>query len=177
MCVPACTQKTPSVRCRFHQRRLTNTPRRHRLGDGQLSSLYPHQVSARLAPPLVMLCCSAPPACSRTPLRPSVHYPSISLVVKMMFIQIFRDHLNALYIFQGCPRHKIPIRYIMAQLLAITAFARHDSAATQNHGSLYTVIKSHGIARHASAVGENHGSRGTVIINHGICTARFRGRR
>ena len=95
MCVPACTQKTPSVRCRFHQRRLTNTPRRHRLGDGQLSSLYPHQVSARLAPPLVMLCCSAPPACSRTPLRPSVHYPSISMV-NIMCIQTSCDHINVL---------------------------------------------------------------------------------
>ena len=162
----------------FLKRRLTNPPRRYRLADRQLSSIYlPSPSSSSLGAASVILCCSAPPASSNTPLRPSVHYPSISLVVKMMFIQIFRDHLNALYIFQGCPRHKIPIRYIMAQLLAITAFARHDSAATQNHGSLYTVIKSHGIARHASAVGENHGSRGTVIINHGICTARFRGRR
>ena len=43
---------------------------------------------------------------------------------------------------------------MMARLLAITAFARHASAVTQNQGSL-----------------------GTVIRNHGICTARFRGRR
>ena len=34
----------------------------------------------------VMLCCSVPPAYSSTPLRPSVHYPSISLVVNRMYI-------------------------------------------------------------------------------------------
>ena len=55
----------------------------------------PRQVSGRLAPP-VMLCCSAAPASSSTPLRPSVHYPSISLVVKLMFIQTFCDHLNVI---------------------------------------------------------------------------------
>ena len=61
----------------------------------------------------------------------------------------------------------------MARLLAITAFWRHASAVTQNHG---TVQKSEitVFAWHASAVDENHGSRGTFIINNGICTARFR---
>ena len=39
VCASACTQKTPNLRCRFLERRLTNTPRRHRLADGQLSSL------------------------------------------------------------------------------------------------------------------------------------------
>ena len=46
----------------------------------------------------VMLCCSLP-ASSNTSLRPSVCYPSISLVVNKVCIRIFCDHLNALYIF------------------------------------------------------------------------------
>ena len=44
------------------------------------------------------LCCSAPPACLSTPLRPSVPYPSISLVVNIVCIQTFCGHLNVLYI-------------------------------------------------------------------------------
>ena len=36
----ACPQKTPTLRGGFRKRRLTNTPRRHRLADGQLSPLY-----------------------------------------------------------------------------------------------------------------------------------------
>ena len=38
--VSACFQKTPNLRGGFRKGRLTNTPRRHRLADGQLSSLY-----------------------------------------------------------------------------------------------------------------------------------------
>ena len=38
-CVSVCTQKAPNLLCCFLERRLTNTPRRHRLADGQLSSL------------------------------------------------------------------------------------------------------------------------------------------
>ena len=38
--VSACLQKTPNLRDGFRKRRLTNTLRRHRLADGQLSSLY-----------------------------------------------------------------------------------------------------------------------------------------
>ena len=34
VCVSACTQKTPNLRCWFFKRRLTNTSRRHRLVDG-----------------------------------------------------------------------------------------------------------------------------------------------
>ena len=41
VCVSAYTQKTPNLRCRFRKRRLTNTPRRHRLADGQISSHLP----------------------------------------------------------------------------------------------------------------------------------------
>ena len=36
-CVSAYTQKTSNLRCCFLKQRLTNTPRRHRLADGQLS--------------------------------------------------------------------------------------------------------------------------------------------
>ena len=39
-----------------------------------------------------MLCCS-PPASSSTPLRPSVYYPSISLVVNTMRVRALCDHL------------------------------------------------------------------------------------
>ena len=46
-----------------------------------------------------MLCGCALPACSSTPLRPSVHYPSISLVVNIMYIQTFCEHLDVLYMF------------------------------------------------------------------------------
>ena len=68
------------------------------------SSLHftpPRQVSARLAPP-VMLCCF-PPASSSTPLRPSVNYPSISLILIIRCIRTFSGHLNVLHIFgQTC---------------------------------------------------------------------------
>ena len=98
--MPACTQKTPKLRCYFLKRRLKNTFRRHRLADGQLSSLYPPSPSFNsFDTASVMLCCSPPPACSSTPLRPSVHYPRTSPVVNILCIQTFGDHLNAFYIF------------------------------------------------------------------------------
>ena len=100
VCVSACTQKTPNLRCSFLRRRLTITPQRHRLADDQLSSLYPSSPSfSSFGAASVVLCCSAHPACSSTPLRPSAHYyPSISLV-NVMCIQTFFDHLNVLFIF------------------------------------------------------------------------------
>ena len=99
MCVSACTQKTPNLRC-FFKRRLINTPRHHRVADGKLSSLYPPSPRfSSFGAAFVMLCCSPPPASSSTPLRLSVCYPSISLVVNIMYIRTFCDHLNALYIF------------------------------------------------------------------------------
>ena len=100
MCVFACTQKTPNLRSCFLKRRQTNTPRRHRPDDGQLSSIYPPSLSfSSFGAASVMLCCSSPPASSNTPLRPSVCYPSISLVVNIMYICMFCDRLNELYIF------------------------------------------------------------------------------
>ena len=100
MCVFACTQKTPNLRSCFLKRRQTNTPRRHRPDDGQLSSIYPPSLSfSSFGAASVMLCCSSPPASSNTPLRPSVCHPSISLVVNIMFIRIFCEHLNVLYVF------------------------------------------------------------------------------
>ena len=99
VCVSACTHKIPNLRC-FLKPRLTYTPRRHRLADGQLSSLHPLSPSfSPFGAAAVMLCCSPPPASSSTPLRLSVCYPSISLVVNIMYIRTFFDHLNALYIF------------------------------------------------------------------------------
>ena len=101
VCVSACANKNPNVRCWFLKRRLTNTPRRHRLADGQLSSLYhPHQISARLEPPL--WCCAVPL------LLPVRAYPhgrlclarvSVFYIYLVMCIQTLCDHLNTLYIF------------------------------------------------------------------------------
>ena len=64
------------------KRRRTNTPRRRRLADSQHSSLYsPSPSCSSFGATSVMLCCSPPPTTSSTPLRPSVYYPSIGLVV------------------------------------------------------------------------------------------------
>ena len=53
-----------------------------------------------------MLCCSAPPACSGTPSLPSEYYPSISLVVNMMYI----EHLHVLYIFDQTDLYRVEVR-------------------------------------------------------------------
>ena len=53
--------------------------------------------------------CSAP-ACSSTPLRPSVHSPSISLVVYIMCIQTLCDHLNVLYFSTRQDLHRFEVR-------------------------------------------------------------------
>ena len=72
-------------------------------------STAPRQVLARLAPPTVMLCCSAPPVCSSTPLRPSVHYPSIGLIVNIMYVQAFCD-LNVLCIVDQKDLYRVEVR-------------------------------------------------------------------
>ena len=96
----ACTQKTPNLRFCFFKRRLTNTPRRHRLADDQLSSLYaPSPRFSSFGAASVVLCCSAPPASLSAPLRPSVRYPTTGLVVNTMHIRTFCDHINVLHIF------------------------------------------------------------------------------
>ena len=70
--VSACTQEAPNLRCCFLKRRLTNTPRRLRLADGQLSSPYPPSPNfSSLSAASVMMFCF-PPASSSTPSRPSV---------------------------------------------------------------------------------------------------------
>ena len=58
----------------------------------------------------MMLCCSVPPACSSTPLQPSMNYPSISIIVNIMCIQTFCEHLNVLYIFDQTDLHRFKIR-------------------------------------------------------------------
>ena len=45
-----------------------------------------------------------------TPLRSSVHYPSISLVENITHIQTFCEHLNVLYIFDQTDLHRFKIR-------------------------------------------------------------------
>ena len=63
-------------------------------------SLYPPSPSfSSFGAASVMLCCSPPPGSSSTPFRPSVCYPSNSLVVTRVYIRIFCDHLNVFYIF------------------------------------------------------------------------------
>ena len=57
----------------------------------------------------MMLCCSAPSACSSTPLRPSVHYPGISLV-NATCIQTFFYHLNVLFIFDQTGLYRFEFR-------------------------------------------------------------------
>ena len=66
-CASACTQKAPNLLRCFLKRRLTNTSRRHRLADGQLSSLYPPSPSFSSFDAASVMCCSAPPAPSSTP--------------------------------------------------------------------------------------------------------------
>ena len=46
----------------------------------------------------------------RTLLRPSVQYPSISLLVKLVCIQTLCDHLKALYIFDQTYVHRFEVR-------------------------------------------------------------------
>ena len=68
VCVCACPQKTLHLRGVFRKRRLTNTPRRHRLADGQISSLYtPPPSFSSFGAASVMVCCSARPASSSAP--------------------------------------------------------------------------------------------------------------
>ena len=99
VCVSASAQKAPNLRCCFLTRRLTNTPQGHRLADGQLSPLYPPSPSFSSFGVASVICCSAPPASSSTPLRTSVYYPSMNLVLNIIYIPTFCEYLNILYIF------------------------------------------------------------------------------
>ena len=95
----------------IYQRFLRNTPRRQRLADGQLSSLYPPSPNfSSLGAASVMFCWSAPPAFSSTPLQPSVHPPTISLIVNTICIQTFSDFLNALDIFDQTDLYRFKVR-------------------------------------------------------------------
>ena len=70
MCVrvSTCPQKTPYLRGGFRKRRLMNTPRRHRLSNGQLSSLYvPLPSFSSFGAASVMMCFFARPASSSAP--------------------------------------------------------------------------------------------------------------
>ena len=78
--------------CGFLQLHLTTTPRRHRLVDGQFSSLYaPTPSFGSLAKPL-MLCCS-PPASSSKSSRPCVYHP---------FASVSRTYFGIRYIKNNC---------------------------------------------------------------------------
>ena len=82
----------------FPKRRLTNTRRRHRLADGHLSSLYPPSPSFSLFGAASVMLGFSPPASSSTPLRPSVYYRIISLVINIIYIRTLCDLLYVLYI-------------------------------------------------------------------------------
>ena len=90
---------------------MTNTPRRHRLADGQLSSLYPPSPTfSSFGTTSVMLRCSASSDCSSTLFRPFVHYPSTRLFLNIMCTQTFCEHLNVLYIFDQTDLYRFEVR-------------------------------------------------------------------
>ena len=68
MRVSACPQKAPSLYRGIRKRRPMNSPRLHRLVNGQLSSHYAPlpSISALAAAPVIM-CCSDRPASSSAP--------------------------------------------------------------------------------------------------------------
>ena len=57
-----------------------------------------------------VMCCIGPPACSSTPLRPSVHYPSVSLAVNIIYIQTFCENLHFVYIFDQADLDRVEVR-------------------------------------------------------------------
>ena len=108
----ACTQKTPNLRC-FLKRRLTNTPRRHRLADGQLSSLYPPSPSLSsfdAASDVVLFRFyflfehTITAVCAPPEYQPCRKY-------SLMYIQKKCDHLrNVLYIFDQTDLYRFEVR-------------------------------------------------------------------
>ena len=94
MCVCACTQNAPTLCCMFFKRCPTNTPRPHRLPDGQLSAPYsPSPSLSSFGAASVMFCCCLPASLTTTS-TPSVHYPVNSLVVHTRYLYNIGDHLN-----------------------------------------------------------------------------------
>ena len=73
MCASACPRKTPNLRCGFRKRRLKNTPQRHALPMASSHHFtHPHPSFSSFGVAPVMMCCSARPASSSEPIRPSV---------------------------------------------------------------------------------------------------------
>ena len=88
----------------FSQTTLDEKPRRQRLADGQLSSPYtpPLSFSSFGAASVIM---HVVPLVLLLRVHPygRVCYPRIGLVVNMMYIRIFCDHINVIHIFdQTC---------------------------------------------------------------------------
>ena len=111
MCASASTQRTSKLRCCFLKRRLTNTLRRHCLADCELSLLdAPPPCFSLFVVACVTLCCTAFPACLSTALRPSVHHPSISLVVNMLYIRTFCQYLTVLYRLDQAYMYRFEVR-------------------------------------------------------------------
>ena len=94
MRVSACPQKTPNLRDGFRTRRLTNTPRRHRVADGQLSSSYA---------PLPCFSLFGAASCDvlfrSSCLLERTVCATIGLVVNIISIRRFCDQINVLHIF------------------------------------------------------------------------------
>ena len=70
VCASACTQKTPNLSMiLISQTTPEETPRRHHLADGHLSSLYRPSPSFSSFGAAFVMCCAAPASCSSTPSR------------------------------------------------------------------------------------------------------------
>ena len=86
-----CTQITPDEH-----------PRRHVLADGLLSSLYAPSLSlSSFGAASVMMCCSARPASSSAPLRPSM-LPEDRIGRNIMYVGRFCDRINVHVVDHAC---------------------------------------------------------------------------
>ena len=100
MCVCVCPHALRKLRTYirgdFRKRRLTKTPRRHRLADGQLSSLYaPLPSLSSMGAASVMMCCSARPASSSAP----------SVVQEDRIGRKYKMHSSILGPYDKCPSY------------------------------------------------------------------------
>ena len=81
------------------------------------------KMSFIFAPALIvwgrLLCCSAPLASSSEPIRPTACYPSIGLVVNIVHIRTFCDHINVLHMVDKTSIVlKSALRFTAARMLA-----------------------------------------------------------
>ena len=116
VCMATCTQNTPNLQCWFLKRRLTNTPRRHRLADGQLSSLYPPSSSFRSFDAGSVMCSPAPPVSSST-------LTAVCVLPEYRSGRKYKVHLDILWL-SKCPLYFQPDVYREVRLELYGANAR-----------------------------------------------------